>query len=424
MKRTKYFNKGLYLFLKATAGSWFRIFYPVKITNPEIFREMKPPYLVLPNHVMKWDAVLLSNLFPDPLNCMVSESHYRKPHIAFFLSLLGAFPKAKAKSDLGAIRHMMDLKKMKKNICVYPEGQMSWDGSSLPLFYSTAKLIQLLKIPVYTPVFTGGSATFPRWGKARRRGPMELTIHRLFTDGKEIKSLSSDEIFKRMEDILNHTGEALEEKGLSYSSDARAEYLENVLFICPSCRGIKTISSEGNSVSCAACGFGAELDEFYKFRYTDSSGAPDSNSGQGGEFRPGTVTEWNRWQKEILPVMLENYRSGIDKNSPFMMDSEVEIKTGFRMEPLKTWTEKGDIALFQDHIMLRPEKGEMRLIPLKEISAVHVMTRQKLEFYHDRTLYVFFFPTLRVSGYKWLCALRTLGIPSSYAWHGEEVEKI
>ena len=420
MKRSKYFSKPLYLILKATAGTWFRIFYPVKITNPEIFKEMEPPYLILPNHVMKWDAVLINNLFPEPLNCMVSESHYRKPHIAFLLSLLGAFPKAKAKSDLGAIRHMMDLKKLNKNICVYPEGQMSWDGSSLPLFYSTAKLIQLLKLPVYAPVFSGGTAVFPRWGKGKRKGPMELTIHRIFKDSKEIKALDSDGVFKRMEEILSHSvtdsGRALIERNWSYRSNSRAEYLENVLFICPSCRSIKTLASRGNTLLCGSCGHTAELNEYYEFRYKEEKTA------QSGRL-PGNLMEWNQWQKEVLPGMLNEYCTSSEEK-PFMSDSDVEIKTGFRMDPLKTWTSRGEISLYKEHVLLRSGEGEMRRIPFAEISAVHVMTRQKLEFYHDRTLYVFFFPTLRVSGYKWLCALRTLGVPSSYAWHGEEVEKI
>lgn len=418
MKRAKVFNKGLYLFLKYTVGLWFRIFYPVKITNPGIIKEMKAPYLLLPNHIMMWDAVILNVLFPDPLHCMGSESHFRKPVIGFLMSLMGIFPKAKAKSDLGAIRHMMDLKSKKKNICVFPEGQMSWDGGSMPLFYSTAKLIKLLKLPVYVPVYAGGSAVYPRWGTSKRKGPMELTIHTLFKDSSEIKNLDPDAIYEKLQQIISYQDmdQTIPERGWSYKSEKKAEYLEDILFICPGCRSIASLHSEGNSISCSRCGYKGTLNDQYQFSYEQGE-----NTAAAVEHK--TIMEWNKWQEKVLPEMLSAYKAE-DSERPFMLDTNVEIKTGFRMDPLQVWTKKGSLALFKDHVMLKPEKGDIRLIPFEEINAVHVMTRQKLEFYHDKTLYVFFFPDLRISGYKWLCALRKLGVPSSYAWHGEEVEKI
>jgi len=414
MTRLKIFKKPFYLFLKYTVGFWFKINYPVRIKNPEVLKEMKPPYLLLPNHTMKWDAVLLNIIFPEPLHCMASESHFRKPVIAFLLSLLGAFPKAKAKNDLGAIKHMMDLKSRDKVICLFPEGQMSWDGGGLPLFYSTSKLVKLLKVPVYVPVLTGGSAVFPRWGLSKRKGPMELTIHTLFSDSAEIKSLTPDEIFDRMSGVLQYRDldRSIRERGWTYKSRARAEYLEDILFICPSCRSIASLESRGNDLTCRSCGLSGQLDDSYNFSFQT---AP--------EISPGSPLEWNQWQEQVLPGLLQEYKAE-ESTRPFMVDNDIMIKTGYRMNPLKVWTKKGQMALFRDHIMLRPETGDLRLIPFDEINSVHVMTRQKLEFYHDRTLYVFFFRDLRVSGYKWLCILRKLGVPSSYAWHGEEVERI
>jgi len=413
MTRVKIFKKPFYLFLKYTVGIWFYINYPVKVTNPEIFKTIKPPYLLLPNHTMKWDAVLLNVLFPEPIHCMASESHFRKPFIGFLLSLLGVFPKAKAKNDLGAIKHMMDLKNRGKIICVYPEGQMSWDGGGLPLIYSTAKLVRLLKIPVLVPIMTGGSAVFPRWGKSKRKGFMEMTIHTLYHDSAEIKKLSVDEIFDGMTGIINYKDMdiSIREKGWTYKSGTLAEYLEGILFICPSCRGIATLRSRGDEFSCTSCGHRGRLDDNYQFQY-EFPREPELKS----------VLEWNLWQKQTLPLLLNDYKE--EKSTrPFMMDRDILIKTGHRMTPLQVWSRSGEMALFNDHIMLRPEKGEIKIIPFVEMNGVHVMTRQKLEFYHDRTLYVFFFKDLRVSGYKWLCVLRTLGVPSSYAWHDEEVEK-
>jgi len=362
---------------------------------------------------MKWDMVLLNMEIPHPVHYMTSESHYRKAAPRFFLSLLGTIPKAKAKSDLEAIRRIMDLKTAGKVICIYPEGQMTWDGRIMPLFYSTAKLLRLLKVPVYVPVFSGGHAAQPRWGKERRSGPIELTIHPLFRDGKELKKQTPDEIFNRISAVLsNDDYRLIRESGWEYRSDSLAEYLENILFICPECHTVASLGSEGNRLSCSHCGFAQELNSRYEF--LDREGNP-------GRFTD--PAEWNEWQRGILKELLEVYRKG-SSDSPFMVDRDVTIKTGHRKDPMKNWAEKGELALFRDHILLRNDGDEVRIIPLEEISGIHVMTRQKLEFYHDRTLYAFYFPNLRISGYKWLCALRTLELPSTYAWPAENTERI
>ncbi len=418
MSRIRTFNKGLYLFLKYTVGFWFRAVYPVRVSNPEVLKTLKAPYLLLPNHTMKWDAVLLAGILPDPPHCMAADTHFRRPVIAFLFSLIGAFPKAKAKSDLGAIRHMMELKKRNKIICVYPEGQMNWDGAQMPLYYSTAKLIKLLKLPVYVPSFTGGSAVFPRWGKDKRRGPMEMTMRCLFEKGEEIRALDVDEIYSRLceRHAYNDLAEEIRTKDWHYESDSRAEYLENALFICPSCRKTVSLRSEGNGIYCRSCGFRAELDDQYRFFYE-----VDTEECCSGVL-PATPLDWNQWQRLTLPELLEAWKED-PENRPFIEDSGLTIKTGHRMDPLILWTGRGSMALYPEYLELSAGNGKRLRLPLKDLSGVHIMTRQSLEFYHEKTLYTVNFSDLRASGYKWLCSLRVQGVPSSYAWHGESPDR-
>ena len=169
----------------------------------------------------------------------------------------------------------------------------------MPLFYSTAKLIKLLKIPVYIPLFSGGSGVFPRWGKSRRKGIMELTIHTLFDDGSEIRKLSSDEIFNRMRRIINYRDmdKTIAEKNWHYQSSRRAEYLEAILFICPDCRSIASLRSQGNRIACSHCGFEASLDDQYRFHRAAQS-----------DFVLKTPLAWNQWQEKILSGMLQDYK--------------------------------------------------------------------------------------------------------------------
>ncbi len=407
------FNPVLHRVLKNLVKPWFRINYPVKLTNPEILKEMKPPYLLLPNHMMKWDMVLLGLFIKDPVHYMAADSHFRKNPNRYFMKTLGAFPKAKAKSDLGAIRHMIGLKEKSRVISIFPEGQMSWDGGSLPLYYSTAKLIKLLKIPVYVPVHSGAYSVQPRWAKAKRKGPIELTIHPLYKENTDWKSLTPDQIYQDLAHTVSiDEYRIIEENSWDYDSRERAEYLENVLFLCPECRSIAALRSGGNHIICDSCGFTQKLNSRYRW---------ESPEGKPGIFP--TPREWNAWQRKTIKILLNQYMSG-QSAKPFMMDRDLTIQTADKKGAPRVWTDEGELALMGDHLLLRSGRGEVRLLPLKELSGINVMMRQRLEMYHQETFYVFDFPSPRISGYKWLCALRTLGLPSTYAWPGEEIEKL
>ena len=413
MAKVYTFNPALHHILKAIVSPWFKFRYPFHLTNPEILKEMKGPYILLPNHMMKWDVVLIGLIIKDPIQYMASDAHFREKSKRFFMKKLGTFPKSKAKSDLGAIRHMMSLKEQSKIICIYPQGQMSWDGQPLPSFYSTAKLLKLLKIPAYVPVWSGAYAVQPRWSKGRRKGPIEVTIHPLARDGRSFKGMSTDEIFDKLTDLIKTDEYALiRRRKWKYRSKNKAEYLENMLFLCPECRQIATLRSEGDSISCCSCGFSCLLDDQYSFRSAAGKSVPFENP-----------AAWNEWQRTELTGLLKSYNKEKSRD-PFMVDRNIQIKTGYRQEPPVLWAEKGEIALFRDRIQLRSEEGTLLNIPLSELSGGHVLTRQKLEFYHEKTLYIFDFPDIRLSGYKWLCAMRALGLPGSYAWASEEAEKI
>ncbi len=412
MNKIHTFNPLLHGFLKNLVAPWFNRHYPVKLTNPEILKEMKPPYILLPNHMMKWDMVLLGLKIRDPVHYMAADSHFRKNPGRFFMRALGAFPKAKAKSDLGAIRHMMALKEKRKIICIYPEGQMSWDGGPLPLYYSTAKLLKLLKIPVFVPIHSGAYSVQPRWARGIRKGPIELTIHPLFPDGSELKQLSPDEIYEKLTGLIETDEYSLiENRNWEYRSPETAEYLENLLYICPECREVATLSSRGDTISCGSCGFSQTLSS--RYRFSNRNGTP-------GRFP--TPREWNAWQKVTLKDLLDAYYKN-ETGKPFMEDQGMTIRIADKKGAPREWTRMGTIALHREHILLS-DGNEQKKLTLKELSGINVMTRQRVELYHNDTFYVFDFPTLRESGYKWLCALRTLGLPSSYAWPGEEIEKL
>ena len=411
MAKAHTFNPTLHRVLIFLIKLIFKYRFPVKLKNPEILKEMSPPYILLPNHTMMWDVILIGLTIRHPIHYMATDAHFRNKQLGFLLKLVGTFPKAKAMNDLSAIRHMMSLKNQSKVICIYPEGQMTWDGLTLPPYFSTVKLLKLLKIPAYIPVLSGAYAVRPRWSINRRKGLMEMTIQPLETDGKAFKGEPEEEIYARMRSLMSGNEYTLIAKNQwHYKGKARAEHLENFLFICPECSALAALHSKKNTLCCKSCGAAWELDDQYTFHSTGAQGISMKNPG-----------EWNEWQKGKLKELLSEYQNKGTVES-FLSDENMKVKTGYRQEKPRLWTASGKMELHTDTILLGSSTGETRIIPFNQISGAHVLTRQRLEFYHNKTLYMFGFPNRRCSGYKWLCVLKTLGVPSSSAWASDEVQ--
>ena len=105
---------------------------------------------------------------------IASDAVFRSLFFKFLVQLLGAIPKTKAQSDIDALKNIIRIKEDGNIIGIFPEGRRTWDGVTLPLVYSTSKLIRMLKVPVVTVVFKGGFFSQPRWGFHIQKGKILL----------------------------------------------------------------------------------------------------------------------------------------------------------------------------------------------------------------------------------------------------------
>ena len=74
----------------------------------------------------------------------------------WLLKLVGTIPKAKVIPDIETVNDIVQVVRRQKGIIgLFPEGAQSWNGSTLPLVPSTAKLLKLLKVPVVQVLIRG-----------------------------------------------------------------------------------------------------------------------------------------------------------------------------------------------------------------------------------------------------------------------------
>ena len=394
-RSVRYFNWFNKLLKMTFFGMYLKGAFNLKAENREVFRKVKPPFLILPNHPSVYDPFMLSGYVPQPVYFVTADGNLRSRVMKFLLSLVGAIPKSKAISDIETIKDIIYIKNKGGVIGIFPEGQSTWDGHTLPLLYSTAKLVKFLKIPVVTVVLKGAYLSLPRWAWNRRRGKLVISYELGLTPEK-IKALSVDEIHKELTRLLEYDEyEYQKTHMIEYKSNRRAEHLELALFFCPSCGHIGTTRSRRNRFFCTQCGYRVRLNPYGFF---------EPKRGQELIFQ--TIREWSLWQEGAVErFVAEKKQEGSD--SPLFEDNLVTMLKGYRSRPLKDF-HTGKLSLYIDRIELLTLRNEVVSFPLSEVEGISVLKQHKLEFYFHNALYRVNFPMKKISGFKWYSLVRTL----------------
>jgi len=388
----RWFNK----LLRWSYCVWLRFFFRIRSANGEIARTMRPPFVVVANHASILDPFILSGFLSEPVYWITSDGNMRTRLMKALLRLVGSIPKSKLIPDIETVGWTVEVIRKRGGVVgIFPEGQATWDGTTLPLIPSTAKLLKLLKVPVLGAVIKGAYLSLPRWTWARRRGRMEIEWKRLL-EPEELRALSAEEILARLEAGLAHDEAAWEaERGWRFWALRRAEHLELALYQCPACETVGSMRSRRDRFFCVSCGLALNVD------------ARGTIRGARGERPPfAAIRDWDRWQaRAIREYAVSRAEQRPDK--PLFSDAGAVLLRGRRLNPLRPFR-TGTLILFPDRIELATLIGERITFPLERIEGISVLKRALLEFYMGRDLYQVRFPFRHISARKWMDAVSAL----------------
>ncbi len=373
--------------LKVILGAYLQIRFNVVVEERSVFKGLKPPYFVMSTHNCFWGPFFVANYVPYPVSYVVSDANFRNPLMKFGLSMIGSIPKTKVLSDMDTVKHILDVKNREGVIGLYPEGQNSYDGHSLPLVFSTAKLVKRLAIPVIIADKSGSYLSMPRWAKASRKGKVLLSYKMGFTS-EDLKSLSVDEIFARLQEYLTHDEFEFQRKAMiPFKGRDRAEYLEILLFICPHCHSLARLESKGNDFTCKECGYQVHYNEYGFFESANEHIYFDN------------LRDWNMWQLDYLRTTLTE-RVEKSTEQVFLEDPNMNIHVGYKSNPMEK-SGTGTMQLFYDHLLFLDNEGEILSFPFDDILGINMHNGEKMEFYFRDTLFRLDCDNKRVSLYKW-----------------------
>ncbi|MFW6329225.1 MAG: 1-acyl-sn-glycerol-3-phosphate acyltransferase [Alkalispirochaetaceae bacterium] len=382
-------SRGLHRILRFILGSYLKAQFNLQSRHQEVLSRIRPPYLVLCNHTSVWDPFFLNSKLDAPIHYVVSDSQFRSRFVAFGLGLVGSIPKTKVLADLETVKSIVKIKHDRGIIGVFPEGQTSWDGHTLPLIPSTAKLIKSLKVPVIIARIEGAYFSRPRWSRLPRRGKVTVDFSLAFTP-EQLRGMSSEEIYTAITDLLRYDAYEQQDQEMTRFVGRRlAEYLERAIFVCPDCEKVGTLHSHRRRLRCLHCGYEVHYNPFGYFEK------------RHGTLRFETIRAWNLWQDQ-----LDRWLAEPSPRQPFMRESGAKLEIGYKTLPLKELT-TGEMVLTEEGIRIGAPEASFTF-PIFAVEGMNIQNNERMEFYFRDELYKVTLLDPRGCTYKWDVATKYL----------------
>lgn len=352
-------HQGIWNFFWYITAPFFKLIYSYKC---KIAPKIKGPYLVISNHTTELDCVLVGMSFRKQMYFVASEHVYRKGWISKLLRW-SFEPIAKMKGSSDTLTVMKIIRKLRNgyNVCLFAEGNRSFDGRNFPVFDATGKLAKISGASLVTYRIEGGYLTNPRWGFGIRRGKAYGHVVNVYSP-EQLSGMSVEDVTQAVVNDINEN--AYERQALqpvAFKGKNRALGIECAYCVCPRCRALGKITSKGNKVICSNCGNESEFDVYGNFDHA---------------FGVKNPTEWEDLQEEYFKELAASDR---DDSSPFFTDSDVSLKT-VDSEHNEKEIGTGMMALYKNRFEFVPVNGETVSLSIKDIPDMSVYSRNGFVF--------------------------------------------
>jgi hypothetical protein len=223
--------------------------------------KFKKPCIILSNHTSFRDYVFaVAALYPHRVTFMAASKMYYEPERRPFLKLARTIPKASFESDPRAVIDALNILKKGGILSIFPEGQISYHGTSLKPPFSIAKFLKKANVDVYILQFQNNYLLAPPWSDKVFKGKVFTRLFKLF-DAEQLLTLDEHTVFNKMNDTLYfNTGEFNQKKRYKYRIQS-IDNLDNLIFLCPKCNS-HTLTAKGHSLICSNCHHLLEYDKF------------------------------------------------------------------------------------------------------------------------------------------------------------------
>ena len=313
--------------------------------------DVEGPILLIPNHVSSWDPLLVSeSLRHKQVYYVASEHLFRKGFLSKVLRwLVDPIPRSKGNAGMDTVRICLRHLRAGHSVCIFAEGEQSWDGRNGKVYPATGKLAKLSGATLVTYRIEGGYLSKPRWADTVRKGRVHGHPAGIYPP-ELLRTMSPEEIADIINrDISENAWERQKESPCEYRGKRLAEGLERVLYLCPSCKKTGTLTSHEDRLTCS-CGLNV------RYR-TDGFFEPDTPFSD--------IAEWEDWQKQAI------------RNGDFVHGEQLFSDDGIDLIKISDHQEtpigRGRLVQYEDRLTLSGTSYSLSDIDSMAMTRTHIL---------------------------------------------------
>ncbi|MGH0052068.1 MAG: lysophospholipid acyltransferase family protein [Sphaerochaetaceae bacterium] len=351
-----------------TYGSMILKSNKIQVVGMHHISELKPPFVVMANHAHTYDPFFISSASPIHIRWVAGAYLFKMRGLRTLMEQwIGAIAKQQGRSDLFTIRAISESLKQGDVVGVFPEGTRTWDGEPAGFDEAIAKLVKIFKVPIVLINLEGVYGLKPRRARKRRKGSAILKVlPPLFPD--VVEQLSVQELYALLQQKLYFSYRSWQkETHFSYVSKYAAEGAEQVLYLCPDCHAVSTITTKGKRIQCKHCSLTMELDTH------------DRLSTVSGKTSFEDIAAWHTWQRKYSI-------SDEGKQLVYPPDKGVLFQTADQRHLIRI-TKDFTLSLEQEGMRLRQANGKEHFMAFSDIQSMIINAKNTVELYHHHTLY-------------------------------------
>lgn len=242
--------------------------YNCEYTVIDDINEEKGPAFVIFNHLSRFDHIFLTQIMkPKRYNIVAAHNEFFRGAQYYLFKAGKVIPKTNFSLDKTTMKAIKKVIGEGGIVCFAPEGMTPMDGKNHPVVPGTGKMFKAYNVPVYQIELRGQFMIASKVCLDERLGgKCFATIRKLYTP-ETLATMTAEEIDEDLNNRFRHD-EFEWQKEHHYKYDLKGnscKNLEDLCFMCPSCKSYFAMKSEGNKLYCTKCGNGTEMNEYYDF---------------------------------------------------------------------------------------------------------------------------------------------------------------
>lgn len=191
-----------YAFFKALLMTFSRIVSRVRIQGTENVPK-EGPFILVPNHQSVLDPIYIQgSIERNDVFTMTKSTQFGSSFFRWVLPRVNALPTRRYKVDPQVVRAALRHLDAGHGVCIYPEGERSWDGTIQRLRRGALRLVLKAGVPVVPCGIQGSFDVWPRWSRRIRRRTVTIRFGEPLRFGRHDDREERDALLEETEEVI------------------------------------------------------------------------------------------------------------------------------------------------------------------------------------------------------------------------------